>query len=149
MYEKISDEPIRKQKVKKLKNKILKEIDCHIKIYKREMMNIENEYYDNYVKEYFALLQLKEYLGNEYCFMQYEIKDYNEDKVVYMVSDKLLNIWSQKYYYFANHFLSNVEKNKYHIFGLLNDRYFGYEFTNLFDIVLYDKKQEELVGLNE
>ena len=134
MYEKISNEAIRLEKVKKLKEKIAIEIDERITIYKSEMQSDISENDFNYcVKNIFVLLELKEYLDRDTSFMSYEVKDYDKDIVVYMISDRDLTIWLQNDYFFVINFLNKVEENRYNVFPLLNDKYFGYNFTNIFD----------------
>lgn len=143
MSEKISDMPIREDKVKRLKTKILTEIEKELEIIKMEM----NEYlsndnvFDYLVKRSFALLYLKQYIEKEYTFMSYEYQD--KDIIIYMVSDKYLEIWLQEDYSFVFNFLFEAEENGFNIFPLLTDHYFGYHFTNIFDSILYDKKMEE------
>ena len=143
MREKISDIPIREDKVKRLKTKILTEIEKELEIIKMEM----NEYlsnddvFDYFVKRSFALLYLKQYIEKEYTFMSYEYQD--KDIIIYMVSDKYLEIWLQEDYSFVFNFLFEAEENGFNIFPLLTDHYFGYHFTNIFDSILYDKKMEE------
>lgn len=143
MREKISDMPIREDKVKRLKTKILTEIEKELEIIKVEM----NEYlsnddvFDYLVKRSFALLYLKQYIEEEYTFMSYEYQD--KDIIIYMVSDKYLEIWLQEDYSFVFNFLFEAEENGFNIFPLLTDHYFGYHFTNIFDSILYDKKMEE------
>ena len=76
MYEKISDIEKRKNLVNKLKNKINKEIKIkrknHNELYK---YNDDKDYVVNQIiKEEFAMIKLKEYLGYENSFMDYSIK---------------------------------------------------------------------------
>ena len=145
MSEKISNIPIREDKVKRLKAKILTEIEEELSVIKTEM----NEYlsnddvFDYIVKRSFALLHLKQYIEREHTFMSYEAQYPDNDIIVYMVSDKYLEIWLQEDYSFVFNFLFEVEENGFNIFPLLTDHYFGYHFTNIFDSILYDKKMEE------
>lgn len=99
MYEKISEEEIRREKVEKVKNKILSEMYERLYAYKRRIQqntDISDEEFDYCVRKSFALLELKKYLLNDNCFMSYEAKYGDEDIVIYMVSEKELNIWAQK-----------------------------------------------------
>lgn len=66
----------------------------------------------------------------------------DEDIVIYMVSEKELNIWAQKNYNFVFNFLHKVEENEYNVYPLLNDRFFGYNFTDAFDHILYGERDE-------
>ena len=65
MYEKISEEEARLVKVRKVKNKILSEIDNRICSYKKLFAINEKtteEDYNFFISENFALLELKKYL---------------------------------------------------------------------------------------
>ena len=137
MYEKISDEIVRREKIRKLKEKIMSEIE-------KEISNCKKELQSNIQDKDFALLELKQYLKNDYCFMRYEAKYNDKDIVIYMVSDKDLDIWLQKDYSFVENYLLKAEEAGYNIFPILNDKYFGYNFTNIFDSILYDKKQRKI-----
>lgn len=146
MFEKISDEPKRKNKIEKLKQKISKEINEKL----RENMNetTENMSIDDLVfivKQSFALVELKEYIDN-HPFMDYESKNHNKDVVVYVVQEKDLDIWLQDDYSFVQNYLLEARKLNYDVFQMLNDHYFGYEFTNIFDSILYDKNNQSIRG---
>lgn len=144
MYEKISDEIIRIKKVKKLKRKILSEIDDLLSKYRNGLYeNLSDRGFEFFVRRSFALLELKKYVETEYSFMSYEVKDYKNDIVVYIVSDKDLNVWLQEDYSFAISFLIQAEDVDYNVFQLLNDKYLGYNFTNMCEYILYDKKQDK------
>lgn len=74
--------------------------------------------------------------------MSYEAKYLDKDIVVYVVSEKTLNVWMQKDYNFIYNYLDKAEENEYNVFSLLNDKFFGYEFLNSFDYILYDEREE-------
>lgn len=141
MYNKISNEKERVDKVKKVKEKILSEIKNEMVVYKDQMQHaITDEGFEYFVRNGFALLGLKKFLENEDSFMRYEIKLPAKDIVIYMVSDKNLSIWLEDDYSFICNFLDKVEKNEYNVFPLLNDRFFGTYFTNICDSILYGKR---------
>lgn len=145
MYEKISDEIVRQEKIRKLKEKIMSEIEKEISNCKKELQsNIQDKDFDYCIRDSFALLELKRYIENDYCFMEYEAKYNDKDIVIYMVSDKDLDIWLQKDYSFVRNYLLKVEEAGYNIFPILNDKYFGYDFTNIFDSILYDERQRKI-----
>lgn len=146
MYEKISDEIIRIEKVKKLKRKILSEINVRLNKYKNVTSKIPTDKgYEICIKQSFALLKLKEYIEDKYSFMDYQCRDSSRDIVIYTISDKDLSIWLQEDYSFTINFLIKAESVDYDIFQLLNDEYFGYSFTNISESILYDKKQNKTV----
>lgn len=145
MAEKISDRPIRDEKIKRLKAKILAEIEQEMSIIKNEIkvyLN-DNEYFSSLIKSSFALLNLKEYIEREYSFQSIEAEYFNMDAVVYMVTERNIDIWLQEDYSFVINFLCKVEDYGYDVFHLLNDRYFGYSFTNILDGVVYDMKKKK------
>ena len=146
MYEKISDEIIRIEKVKKLKRKILSEINVRLNKYRNVTSKIPTDKgYEICIKQSFALLKLKEYIEDKYSFMDYQCRDSSRDIVIYTISDKDLNIWLQEDYSFTINFLIKAESVDYDIFQLLNDEYFGYSFTNTCESILYGKKQNKTV----
>ena len=141
MYDKISNETERVDKVKKVKEKILSEIKNEMIVYKDQMQHaITDEDFEYFVRNSFALLELKKFLENEDSFMRYEIKLPAKDIVIYMVSDKNLSIWLEDDYSFIHNFLDKVEKNEYNVFPLLNDRFFETYFTNICDSILYGRR---------
>lgn len=145
MYEKISEEEARLEKVRKVKNKILSEIDDRICAYKKLFTINEKtteEDYNFFISENFALLELKKYLKKDNCFMSYEAKYLDKDIVVYVVSERTLNVWMRKDYNFIYNYLDKAEENEYNVFPLLNDKFFGYAFTNNIDYILYDEREE-------
>ena len=75
MYNKISDEKIRREKVSKLKEKILFEIGIKLSyIKKRIIKHTDDNYFDFYIKTGYVLLKLKEYIENDNSFMSYVSK---------------------------------------------------------------------------
>lgn len=144
MYEKISDEIIRIEKVQKLKQKILSEIDDLLSRYRNGLSeNLNDRGFVFCIKQSFALLKLKEYIEDKYSFMDYQYRNADRDIIIYTISDKDLNIWSQEYYSFVTRFLVEAENVDYDISRLLDDRYFGYNFTDICESILYDKKQNK------
>lgn len=146
MYGKISDEKIRREKVNKLKRKILSEINSRISYIKAHMItDTNNKYFDLFIKTSYALLRLKEYIEDDNCFMEYVAKYPNEDIVVYIVSDKNLNIWMQDDYSFIPIYLLKAEDIDYNVDSILTDKYFEYNFTSICESILYDKRQNKAV----
>lgn len=144
MYEKISDEEIRIEKVNKLKEKILFEVGIklsHIK--KRIVKHTDDNYFDFYIKTGYVLLKLKEYIENDNSFMSYVAKYNDENIIIYTIPDKNLDVWMQKDYFFVQRFLFKVEESDYIIDSMLTDKYFGSDFTDICDLILYDKIMEK------
>lgn len=102
--------------------------------------NISDDNFEYHIKEVFALLNLREYIKSKYCFMDSEIKREKDNFVIYMVQDEDLDIWLQDDYPFAINFLIKAEKCGYDIFPLLNDKYFGYQFTDIHDKIMHTEK---------
>lgn len=147
MYERISDIGNRQILVNKLKNKINKEIKIqrknHNELYK---YNDDKDYVVNQIiKEEFAMIKLKEYLDYEYSFMDYSIKYYDKDVVIYYIDIDLINIWLQDTFNFVNNYLDKVDEHNYNdILFILNDKYLGNEFTSIFDTALYKENNKDI-----
>lgn len=147
MYERISDIENRQILVNKLKNKINKEIKIqrknHNELYK---YNDDKDYVVNQIiKEEFAMIKLKEYLDYEYSFMNYTVKYYDKDVVIYCIDISLINLWLQDTFNFVNNYLDKAAENNYNnILSILNDKYLGNEFTSIFDIALYREKNKDI-----
>lgn len=147
MAEKISDKPIRDEKIKRLKTKILTEIDEEMSVIKNKITLYleDNEYFDELIKRSFALLNLKEYIENKHTFQRIEAEYPDRDAVVYMVSDRDIDIWLQEDYSFVLNFLCEAKDCDYDVFYILDDKYFGYNFTSIFDRIIYDDKQKNKI----
>lgn len=130
----------RDEKIIKLKNKILNEIDSLLKKYKTTAVQAESsmETFEFVVKNSFALLKLKDYVNNPASFNQIRDKSY-------IISDLHINMWLQKDYDFAFDFLSNAEDHDYNVIPLLNDNFFESYFTDIVDEILY-KQKDKLTG---
>lgn len=145
MFEKISEEQIRKEKIEKLKNKILAEIDDRLYCCKNKLTkDISNESFVLCIKDSFSLLNLKQYIKQE-DFMRYEDMYPDKDIVIYKVSSNILDVWLQPSYNFAIKFLIIAREVGFDIFPLFDIYYFGYRFTDLIDIILCesDKTKNE------
>ena len=150
-YEKISDELKRQEKVNRLKSKILSDINKKIDVCKRELHSdaTSDEDYSFWVYRYFYLLELKKYIENKYTFMccTYECED--KDIRIYIINDLYLNIWLQDDYSFVDTFLyklefeTKIECSYSNMYPYLNDNYFGYNFTDIVDEVLYKQKLQK------
>ena len=147
MYERISDIEKRQILVNKLKNKINKEINIkrknHNELYK---YNDDKAYVVNQIiKEEFAMIKLQEYLDYEHSFMDYTIKYYDKDVIIYCIDIDLINIWLQDTFNFVNNYLDKAAENNYNnILFILNDKYLGNEFTSIFDTALYREKNKDI-----
>lgn len=147
MYERISDIENRQILVNKLKNKINEEINIkrknHNELYK---YNDDKAYVVNQIiKEEFAMIKLQEYLDYEHSFMDYTIKYYDKDVIIYCIDISLINIWLQDTFNFVNNYLDKAADNNYNdILSILNDKYLGNEFTSIFDTALYKEKNKDI-----
>ena len=125
----------RDEKIIKLKNKILNEIDALLKKYKTTAVQAESsmETFEFVVKDSFVLLKLKDYVSNPASFNQMRDKNY-------IISNLHIDMWLQEDYIFAFDFLSNAEDHDYNVIPLLNDNFFEFYFTDIVDEVLYEQK---------
>ena len=153
MNEKISEKPIREEKIKKLKEKIYSEIDNVTKRTIREMRALlsdgidKNEElkkdWDFLVTREFCLARLRDFISDNSAFQTIEAEYPAHDIVIYQVSDEYLNIWLQDDYNFTLSFLGEIKDRKtFDVYEILNDRYFGYEFVSAFEIIKYRKEHE-------
>lgn len=144
MSERISDKLIREEKVKKLKTKILKEIEQESNRIKAEIDDSEEfEEFEFLNSLLFALFKLKRYVEKEYSFMNYEAQYLEADIIIYTISEENLDIWLQEEYYFVGNFLIKAEENSFNVFPLLNDHYFGHHFTNILDKIIFSERKGE------
>ena len=139
MSEKLSERPIREEKINRLKTKILAEIEEEHELLKF-WMSKDSEHFDYYIEQYYQLVQLKNYIIAENTFWTCEAIYEKEDCVVYQVPDKTLDIWLQNDYTFVSHFMVRISDNPWALFEMLNDHYFGYHFTNILDMIIYDER---------
>lgn len=147
MYEKISEIPIREEKIKKLKTKILAEIDKRAKRIHEEMkqylINNENVLDDwNFmITEEFSLLRLKEFIEQPGLFQSFEARYDDKDIIIYQVSDADLNIWLQENYDFTFNFICKIKHEGVgDLHEILNNRFLGYNFTNIIDKIQYKNR---------
>lgn len=145
MYEKISEKDKRIEKVKKVKDKILAEIDTQLEEYKNVIseQGIPNDSYEFCIKESFALFVLRDFLNKPYCFMMCAREYKEKDIILYIVSDEDLSIWLQDNYSFVTNYLIKAEEADYCIFPFMSDNYFGHYFTNPFDVIIYKEKRHK------
>ena len=139
MSEKLSERPLREEKVNILKTKIIAEIEKACGSLKYLMFD-DDGCFDEYLEQYYQLIQLKCYIQSEDTFLGYTMMSEAHDCIVYWISDEDLNIWLQDDYHFANYFLIGMENQPWSLFEKLNDKYFGYHFTNFFEKMAYEKK---------
>ena len=150
-YEKISDEPKRQEKVNRLKSKILSDINKKTDVCKRELHSDTtlDEDYSFWVYRYFYLLELKKYIENKYTFMCWTYECEDKDIRIYVINDLYLNIWLQDDYSFVDTFLyklefeTEIECSYSNMYPYLKDNYFGYNFTDIVDEVLYKQKLQK------
>lgn len=145
--EKLSEKEIRDKKIVQLKEKIKKEIEEKILDNKQYMKAYfeENDFdtWNSLITEAFALLKLKEYVELNTSFNMIETCIPEKDIIIYTISIDLINLWLQDEYKFVNQFLLNMEYDEIkNVFTMLNEKYFAYEFTNIYDIILYKQKNE-------
>lgn len=147
MNEKISEAHIRNTKIQKLKDKILDEINeyaCNIKMQIQACIDhdICDDDWNRVISRAFVLQQLKTWVETDTAFRSRELYDIGKDLAIYCVSTDELNIWLQDDYNFVASFLNRVEIDNAagSVDNILNDRFFGYEFTSVFERLLYKPK---------
>jgi len=149
MYEKISEQEKRAEKIAKVKAKILKEIEqCLNKNiqdfqYCLNQKETDKEYLDYLIRESFALIQLREYIEKEERFLIHRDIYPATDTIVYYVSDKTLNIWLQEDFNFALRFLIEFENLEIpDVFIMLDEDFLEFNIASIMDRALYEEKTE-------
>lgn len=150
MREKISEIPIREKKIKKLKAKILEEIDKYTKRIhenmKHYLINREDDLsiWNYMITEEFSLLRLKEFIEQPKLFQSFKARYDDKDIIIYQVSDEDLNVWSQEDYDFTFNFLCKIMHEGFSdVYEILSDKFFGYEFTNIIDKIQYQNRLKQ------
>lgn len=147
--EKFSEKEIRTEKIEKLKKKINKEILEYLNKFNQEMkiyLNseiIDEELWTYLITTEHALIELKRYVNLPSSFNIIEKIDIENDIIIYTIKDSLLNLWLDDSYNFVSRFLNKFEFDEQikMVYQMLNERYFAYDFTSVFDIVLYKGKK--------
>ena len=150
MKEKISESTIRQDIINALKNKILNEIDeynIRVKEYMKLLLNhdtIDDELWKHYVDTAFFLEKLTEFINREQAFTSFEVSYPDRDMIIYTISSEEIDIWLQEDYNFVHSllFLIESENGFWCIYNYLNDRFLSQNLTNIFERILYNKKQK-------
>lgn len=147
-YEKISEIPVREEKVKKLKEKILKEIEKEIERCKDGFVyyltkDMDNDGFEFITETLHRLYKLRDYVNWEYSFMGEYERYYDKDIIIYKINIDLINLWLEDDFSFINTFLFNIEHDDLTVEYILNDKYFGIDFTNIITWCLYKEKLKE------
>ena len=97
MNEKISEKPIREEKIKKLKEKIYSEIENISKRTRKEMRQLllvdnTGEYFEEnwnfLITREFCLARLREYVSSDFAFQTIEAEYPVHDLVIYQIPDE-------------------------------------------------------------
>jgi hypothetical protein len=145
MYEKISEAHIREEKIKRLKEKALKEIEKEMELCKRDLIydltvEMDAEEFENTIKIVHSLYKLKEYINSEYSFMRYTYKNYNLDIVIYEIPIKNIDIWLQDDCTFITKFMLDNMEDGFVAENVMYDRYFSYDYIGIIESIEYDEK---------
>lgn len=160
--EKYSEEYIRIEKINKIKERILKDIEkeentlkkyINAAIYHKNnnIQSKEEEWFSMIIEEY-ALLCLKEYILKPDTFLEFYKMSEEEDYIIYVIPDKYLNIWLQENYPFVSNFIGVITEEKdshKSLHHILNDTYFSNQFMSAVEIIYYQTKMKEDHELEE
>ena len=89
------------------------------------------------------------YKRQKYTFMCWTYECEDKDIRIYVINDLYLNIWLQDDYSFVDTFLyklefeAEIECSYSNMYPYLNDNYFGYNFTDIVDEILYKQKLQK------
>lgn len=146
MSEKLSEMPIRQEKVNQLKTKLLGEVSEELNHY-FEMLH-ENKYDvgDKHAKKIITrmhnLYELQTFLNWDGAFMYTHNVYENLDEIVYELSSNTLD-WMLQEEFLLSHILFRIEDSKAPVEAVLSDTFFQYEVFGVFDKIEWDKKKEQ------
>lgn len=147
--EKWSDKDKRIEIVDTFKKKVLKDIE---KILKRDLELLKNFSFSDIedaesrtyqefrylTKEVSACVFMREWITKK-TFMDYIRALEEKDYIVYTISSRHLRLWSQDDYDFM---WMLIDKYGFDVINI-NDRMLEYDFTNIFDEILFDEKEKK------
>lgn len=138
---KYSEKHIREEKVQKLKEKILKELEQ--KMYERKQMlafalkeDHDDELIGRDVLELACLIQFKNYVENyERAFLERESWSEERDFINYTIDNNYIDVYLQEDFDFTHAFLFKCSMNGYNAHLLLSkgDDTFSYNFITLIE----------------
>lgn len=149
MYEKISETHLREEKVRKVKEKILEEIEKAFDInrffmearFEDGIIPAPHEWRDLIEKEYF-LIKLKDFIESKNCFMKFNMKYEEYDAIVWTIPDINLNIWLQDNYNFTTQFIAFCKRHNCCVCDVLDEEFLAYDFISLIDKQAYKQNCE-------
>lgn len=129
----------RKEKVDKLKAKIIKEIHQELDDLKEYLVYyltkvMDETEFENTIKSMYALYRLRDYVLDKHSFMQ------KYSSGCYIIIDESIDIWLYDGFNFASEFVFKLDEydvNEMH----LNDEWFEYDFMSILDRILYREKK--------
>lgn len=149
---KLSEKHLRKEKVEKLKTKILGEIqkckselEDYLLSYHEDRSELTDQLFEDYITEIYSLIQLEKFINLPSTFLRVACVYEENDYIAYYVDDQDLDVWLQEDFNFVDNFMIKLG-HPYKLdvlINILHERYFAYNFTNIFDLMLYDKKVGE------
>ena len=154
MFEKISEMPIRQEKVNKLKddlfNKIVElwnedyQLLCSGKLESMSKVdfNINNSYIRKAITELHYLYALREFLNDEFTFMNVVNANDERDVIIYEVDIDTLD-WMAQEENLLYRILSAIDKCGGRAEIVLCDRFFKYDVCTIVDRVLWRLHNEE------
>ena len=148
MYERISESNIRENKIRALKDKIIKEIqilDEETKVAIKELGNLtDTDLWKYYIERAFFLIQLLDFINSDSAFQSIIAEYRSVDKVVYNLSIESIDIFLQENFNFTRELLLLIKNDNGfgHIDNYLNDRCFELQIINIFERTLWRNNNE-------
>lgn len=148
MSEKLSEMPIRQEKVNQLKTKLLGEVSEELNHY-FEMLH-ENkfvagdEHAEKIITRMHNLYELQAFLNWEEGFMCAHNVYPEVDVIVYKLDSNTID-WMLQEEHLLNHILFYIEHSRQPAELVLSDRFFQYDVFSTFDKIAWDKKKEQSV----
>lgn len=146
--EKISEKHIRDEKVAKLKETGLKEMQKYKPVLIEIISNLEKDtadYFkkiDDYITEYHRVLLFEEFLKSDKSFNRKHVENPERDSVIYFISSKTIDIWLSRGV--LTKYLNFMEIKEMRC-GTLRDEYFTEytDFITVLDTILYNEENKE------
>lgn len=150
MAEKFSERHLRIEKVRKIKEKVFREIAHKETLIENTLIaslsagrGVHFNVVESSIERLYVLKHLVEFLQDESTFMQALVCDLDVDAVIYQVSDEKLNIILQDDFDFVGEFLSTQRLYGCNFAHMLTEKFFANEFISVMEMALYRQRQED------
>lgn len=137
----ISKECIRKEKIKRLKEKVKNEYAQLKTLYREQIADLDDNEWETSLLKLNAIYWLNHYFSENTC-MSYETKWEDQDYISYILSDETIDMMLDSDCNLCRRFLTIITLGDAWSYSsqLLNDDFFEREFFTTFEKMVYNKK---------